>query len=238
MWPKQLKINTYCCKHNWIWKQCSHCHNEAIYISLIKFITLKSDELDRCPTKSCYLSSLTSRVQAQRIYKAEWTLTTWFRVVWMPYVDTQVQSLLGWYTAIILPCQGLITLAPLPQSISVWRSRLVGFWQLLSGWVSLLRSMPACIRGGAALRRTQQVGLLPLLWQDNKRICLLGGQDFRARVLILLCYLFTVFSVKYLQEIARLKEEGFYKSNLIITLMIVELKQSVDGQKINHIKMY
>lgn len=57
-------------------------------------------------------------------------------------------------------------------------------------------------------------------------------------MLILLCYPLTVFSVKYLQEIARLKEEGFYKSNLIIRLMIVELKQSVDGQKMNHIKMY
>lgn len=198
-------------KHNWIWKQCSHCHNEAIYISLIKFITLNSDELDQCPTKSHCLSSLTSQVQAQRIYKAEWALTTWFKVVWMPYVDTQVQSLLGWYTAIILPCQGLITLAPLPQSISVWRTRLLGFWQLLSGWVSLLWSTPACIAGGGeALRRTQQAGLLPLLWQDNKRIYLLGGQDFRARVLILLCYPLTVFSVKYLQEIARLKEEGFF----------------------------
>lgn len=65
-------------------------------------------------------------------------------------------------------------------------------------------------RGGEALRRTQQAGLLPLLWQDNKRIYLLGGQDFRARVLILLCYPLTVFSVKYLQEIARLKEEGFF----------------------------
>lgn len=138
MWPKQLKINTLNFKH-------------AIYISLIKSITLNSDELDQCPTKSHCLSSLTSQVQAQRIYKAEWALTTRFKVVWMPYVDTQVQSLLGWYTAIILPCQGLITLAPLPQSISVWRTRLLGFWQLLSGWVSLLWSTPACIAGGGKL---------------------------------------------------------------------------------------
>lgn len=49
---------------------------------------------------------------------------------------------------------------------------------------------------GRALRRTQQAGLLPLLWQDNKRIYLLGGQDFRAYMLLLLRYPPTCFLCK------------------------------------------
>lgn len=73
---------------------------------------------------------------------------------------------------------------------------------------------------GRALRRTQQARLLPLLWKDNKRIYLLGGQDFRACVLILLYYPLTVFFVKYVQGKARLNEEGFYKLNITIQLMI------------------
>ncbi len=81
---------------------------------------------------------------------------------------------------------------------------VVGLSQSVMVYASLSR------RGrGRALRRTQQAGLLPLLWQDNKRIYLLGGQDFRACVLILLRYSLTVFSVKYLQGKTRLKEEGF-----------------------------
>lgn len=155
--------------------------------------------------QSFFFSFFFFRVQAQRFGKTKQAPTAWLKVVWEPYVDAQVQSLLGCNTAIILPCQGLITLAPLPQSISVWRTRLAGFWQLLSGWVNLLLSMPARSGGGRgrALRRTQQVGLQPLLWQDNKRIYLLGGQDFRACVSISPSCPLTVFSVKYLQGKAR-----------------------------------
>lgn len=52
---------------------------------------------------------------------------------------------------------------------------------------------------GRALRRTRQAGLQPLLRQDNERIYLLRGQDFRACVSILPCCPLTVFPVKYLQ---------------------------------------
>lgn len=104
---------------------------------------------------------------------------------------------------------------------------VVGLSQSVLVYASLHR------RGrGRALRRTQQAGLLPLLWQDNKRIYLLGGPDFRACVLISLCYPLTVFPVKYLP--GRLKEEGFYTPNILIKLMIADLKPFDDRQKINH----
>lgn len=98
--------------------------------------------------------------------------------------------------------------------------------RVLAAVVGLSQSVMACAssrrRGrGRALRRTQQAGLQPLLWQDNERIYLLRGQDFRACVSILPCCPLTVFSVKYLQGKARfyhgwVNEEGKYKYCFVI----------------------
>lgn len=78
---------------------------------------------------------------------------------------------------------------------------------------------------GRALRRTQQAGLLPLLWQDNKRIYLLGGQDFRACVLLLLRYPPTCFLCKIFAGERRVKcgrVEWFYKYDFMIKSFITD----------------
>lgn len=139
---------------------------------------LHNNKFDQCP---CIIPATCWYRPACAFIRPARALTTWPNVAWMPYFDTQVQFLLGWYAAIILPCQGLITLAPLPQSISVWRTQacgalaaVVGLSQSVTGYASLCRGGGLAeeeLSGGAV-----RAGLLPLLWQDNKRIYLLGGQ--------------------------------------------------------------
>lgn len=105
-----------------------------------------------------------------------------------------MQFLTGWYIAIILPRQGLTTLALLPQSISVWRPRLVGFWQLLSGWVnpfwSGVRQGEKGLSGGNCERSwcccCGEITPWIMCWV----------QDLRACVLILLCISVNCFSCK------------------------------------------
>lgn len=114
------------------------------------------------------------RVHTGVICKAEQTLTTWHIAVWMPRVDTQVQSLLGSYSAIILPCHR----ANHPGSPPTIHQCLEdGACRVLAAVVELSQSVRVYAslhrRGrGRALRRTHWAGLLPLLRQDNKRIYL------------------------------------------------------------------
>ncbi len=145
MWLKHVKISSF--------YFLLSCDKSAITVTMRPFSSPQFNFLllqtvtswISAPTQSCHLLLPMCRVQARRFCKTE---RAQLKAVRMPYVDTQVQCLSGWYSAIILPCTGLITLAPLPQSISVWRTRLAGFWQLLSDWVNLLWSMPACTGWG------------------------------------------------------------------------------------------
>lgn len=113
----------------------------------------------------------------------------------MPTLTLRYNLFWDGYAAIILPCQELITLAPLPQSISVWRTRLAGSWQLLSAWVGLFRALQACT--GVGERKISEeapaVGLQPLQWRDSGRIYVFGGLTAGACVFVLLSYTQTCF---------------------------------------------
>lgn len=108
------------------------------------------------------------------ICKAEQTLTTWHKAILMPRVDTWVQSLLGSYTVIILPCHGANHPGSPPtihQCLEDGACRVLAAVGELSQSVRVYASLHRRGRG-RALWRTQWAGLLPLLRRDNKRIYL------------------------------------------------------------------
>lgn len=68
----------------------------------------------------------------------------WLKAARTSSVDTQVETLLGWYIAIILPCQGLITLTCPPTIHQCLEDGgLRGSGSCCRGWVNLLRPTPA-----------------------------------------------------------------------------------------------